>query len=82
MTVSGGPSAVLPVVVYLHGLVRVFGDVVTQDRLREPAGGAGTAADFPACMRSPEAHCPVAIEQPQRLSTVAEGGIRTGARGT
>ncbi|WP_460063028.1 alpha/beta hydrolase [Streptomyces sp. YKOK-I1] len=59
-----GTTAVLPVVLYLHGPGWVFGGAGTHDRLvRELAVGADAAVVFPEYTRSPEARYPVAIEQ-------------------
>jgi len=64
-----GTTAVLPVVLYLHGPGWVFGSAGTHDRLmRELAVGADAAVVFPEYTRSPEARYPVAIEQ---IHTVA-----------
>lgn len=75
MTVPGGPTggvpvriipprdttAVLPVVLYLHGPGWVFGSASMHDWLmRELAVGADTAVVFPEYTRSPEAPHPVA----------------------
>src|SRR3954467_7764228 len=57
-------SAMLPVIVYMHGGGWILGNAATHDRLvRELACGAGAAGAFVEYDRSPEAHYPVAIEQ-------------------
>ncbi|KUN09566.1 hypothetical protein AQI95_04405 [Streptomyces yokosukanensis] len=59
-----GTETALPVVLYIHGAGRVFGDAHTHDRLvRELAVGAAAAVVFPEYDLSPEARYPVAIEQ-------------------
>src|SRR6185437_1369170 len=64
VTVPGGASGVLPVIIYIHGAGWVFGNAHTHDRLvRELAAGADAAVVFPEYALSPEARYPVAIEQ-------------------
>jgi len=59
-----GTTAVLPVLVYIHGAGWVFGSAKTHDRLvRELAVGADVAVVFPEYGLSPEHRYPVAIEQ-------------------
>ncbi|MFE7428839.1 alpha/beta hydrolase [Streptomyces sp. NPDC057545] len=59
-----GTTKPLPVVLYVHGAGRVFGNAHTHDRLvRELAVGAGAAVVFPEYDLSPEHRYPVAIEQ-------------------
>jgi acetyl esterase len=54
----------LPVILYMHGGGWVLGNAGTHDRLvRELACGVGAAIAFVEYDRSPEARCPVAIEQ-------------------
>ncbi|MFD8838269.1 alpha/beta hydrolase [Streptomyces griseofuscus] len=90
ITVSGGPtgsvrarivrpagaSGSLPVILYLHGAGWVSGNAHTHDRLvRELAVGARAAVVFPEYDLSPEARCPVAIEQNYTVARwVAEQG--------
>ncbi|WP_433132460.1 alpha/beta hydrolase [Micromonospora sp. CA-240977] len=58
---SEGP---LPVVLYMHGLGRVFGGPQTHDRLvREHALGVNAAVVFPDCDLAPEAKYPTQTEQ-------------------
>ncbi|MDH6521452.1 acetyl esterase [Streptomyces sp. SAI-135] len=64
-----GTTAVLPVVLCLHGPGWVFSSAVTHDRLvRELAVGADAAVVFPEYTRPPEAAYPVALQQ---IHTVA-----------
>ena len=57
-------AGALPVILYMHGGGWVLGDADTHDRLvRELAVGAGAAVVFVDYDRSPEARCPVALEQ-------------------
>jgi acetyl esterase/lipase len=59
-----GATAVLPVILYMHGGGWILGNAATHDRLvRELAVGARAAVVFVEYARSPEAHYPVAIEQ-------------------
>ncbi|MEU0913998.1 alpha/beta hydrolase [Streptomyces althioticus] len=59
-----GSMGPLPVVLYMHGGGWVLGDAMTHDRLvRELATGADAAVVFVEYDRSPEARCPVAVEQ-------------------
>jgi acetyl esterase/lipase len=70
-------SAVLPVIVYLHGAGWVFGSRHTHDRLvRELAAGTGAAVVFPEYSLSPEAKYPVAVEE---CYSVADWVTRQGA---
>jgi len=51
-----GATAVLPVILYIHGAGWVFGNAHIHDRLvRELATGTGAAVVFPDYGRSPEA---------------------------
>ncbi|GGF63164.1 esterase [Paenibacillus albidus] len=79
ITVPGGPggevsvrivrpkhssSALLPVILYIHGAGWVFGNAHTHDRLiRELATGAEAAVVFPNYSLSPEAKYPTALEE-------------------
>ena len=76
-----GATAVLPVVVYIHGAGWVFGNAHTHDRLvRELAVGTGAAVVFPNYSLSPEAKYPAAIEQSYATVTwIAEHGASTGS---
>ncbi|MFJ9999226.1 alpha/beta hydrolase [Streptomyces werraensis] len=59
-----GSTHPLPVVLYVHGGGWVLGNAMTHDRLvRELATGADAAVVFVEYDRSPEARCPVAVEQ-------------------
>ena len=59
-----GASAVLPVIVYMHGGGWILGNAATHDRLvRELAVGARAALLFVEYPNAPEARYPVAIEQ-------------------
>jgi acetyl esterase len=56
--------ALLPVLLYAHGIGWVFGNRHTHDRLlRELAVGAQAAVVFPEYSRAPEAKYPIAIEE-------------------
>ena len=64
-----GSTALLPVVIYLHGGGWVTGDRDTHDRLiREIAVGAQAAVVFVEYSRAPEARWPVAIEEAYAVS--------------
>jgi acetyl esterase/lipase len=59
-----GVTAMLPVIVYMHGGGWILGNAVTHDRLvRELAVGARAALAFVEYPNSPEAQYPTAIEQ-------------------
>ena len=59
-----GVTAILPVVLYMHGAGWVFGSARTHDRLvRKLAVGVHAAVVFPEYTRAPEAQYPVANEQ-------------------
>ncbi|MGW4380083.1 alpha/beta hydrolase [Kitasatospora sp. NPDC004531] len=73
-----GVRGPLPVVLYLHGGGRVFGDAHTRCRLlRELAVGARAAVLFPEFDRSPEARQPVAVAAEQGW-TVARWAVTEG----
>jgi acetyl esterase/lipase len=64
ITIGGGPTGSLPVILYTHGAGWLFGDAHTHDRLvRDLAVGSNAAVVFPEYDRAPEAKFPVAIEQ-------------------
>ena len=73
-------SAMLPVILYIHGAGWVFGNNHTHDRLiRELAVGAEAAVVFPNYSLSPEARYPTAIEENYAvLRWVAEHGLEFG----
>jgi acetyl esterase len=73
-------SAMLPVIVYIHGTGWVFGNKHTHDRLiRELAIGAEAAVVFPNYSLSPEAKYPTAIEECYSVvKWVAEHGTEHG----
>ena len=75
-----GVSGALPAVMYFHGGGWVLGDSETHDRLvREIATGAQATVVFVEYARSPQAKCPVAIEQAYAATTwVAEHGAAIG----
>jgi acetyl esterase/lipase len=75
-----GATAMLPVIVYIHGAGWVFGNDHTHGRLaRELAKGVGAAVVFPNYDLSPEARYPVAIEQNlAAVRWVAEHGAAHG----
>lgn len=79
-----GATAVLPVVLYMHGGGWVIGDKDTHDRLiREIAVGANAAIVFVDYERSPEAQFPIAIEQGYAvLEYVAENAAEFGVDAT
>jgi acetyl esterase len=79
-----GVGGTLPVILYVHGAGRVFGDAHTHDRLvRELAVGAGAAVVFPEYDRSPEARYPVAVEQSYAAAQwVVAHGAEKGLDGT
>src|SRR6516165_537394 len=59
-----GATAMLPVILYMHGGGWILGDAATHDRLvRELAVGSKAALAFVEYPKSPEAKYPVAIEQ-------------------
>jgi acetyl esterase len=68
--------AVLPAIVYVHGVGWVFGNRRTHDRLiRDIAVGAQAAVVFPEYSLSPEAKYPTAIEECYAVASwVAEHG--------
>lgn len=72
--------AMLPVIVYIHGVGWVFGNQHTHDRLiRELSVGVQAAVLFPNYSRSPEAKYPTAIEESYAVvKWVAEHGLRRG----
>jgi acetyl esterase/lipase len=74
------PTAMLPVILYIHGAGWVFGNQHTHDRLiRELAIGVQAAVVFPNYSLSPEAKYPTAIEQSYAvLRWVAEHGPTRG----
>lgn len=94
LVVPGGPSgevpvrivrpkhapAILPVVVYVHGIGWVFGNRHTHDRLiREIAVGVQAAVVFPDYSLSPEVKYPTAIEECYAVATwVARHGAEHG----
>jgi acetyl esterase/lipase len=73
-------TAMLPVILYIHGAGWVFGNHHTHDRLiRELAIGVQAAVVFPNYSLSPEAKYPTAIEQSYAvLRWVAEPGPTRG----
>src|SRR6266849_8707380 len=73
-------SAMLPVIVYIHGPGWVFGGKQTHDRLiRELAVGAEAAIVFPEYRLSPEAKYPTALEESYMVvKWVAEHGLEHG----
>jgi acetyl esterase len=73
-------TAMLPVILYIHGAGWVFGNHHTHDRLiRELAIGVQAAVVFPNYSLSPEAKYPTAIEQSYAvLRWVAEHGPTRG----
>ncbi|GGQ11544.1 alpha/beta hydrolase [Streptosporangium pseudovulgare] len=74
-----GATGTLPVIIYIHGAGRVFGNAHTHDRLvRELAVGANAAVVFPEYDLSPEARYPVAIEQNYTVArwVVTEGATK------
>ncbi|WP_435232262.1 alpha/beta hydrolase [Streptomyces althioticus] len=79
-----GSTGPLPVVLYLHGGGWVLGDATTHDRLvRELATGAGAAVAFVEYDRSPEARCPVAVEQAYATARwITDDGARYGLDST
>src|SRR5262249_43131007 len=59
-----GATAMLPVILYMHGGGWILGDAATPDRLvRELAVGSNAALAFVEYPKSPEAKYPIAIEQ-------------------
>jgi acetyl esterase/lipase len=59
-----GATAMLPVILYMHGGGWILGDAATHDRLvRELAVGSEAALAFVEYPKSPEAKYPVAVEQ-------------------
>jgi acetyl esterase len=72
-----GPTGLLPVILYLHGLGWVFGGPDSHDRLvRELAAGVPAAVVVPDFSLSPEAPYPAAVEE---IYAVAEWIVREGA---